>query len=278
MTDTRKQPSYLDEDGNAYIQFHSTALPPNLDLAESYMLEFIGRDVGEESSSHPNMFYTGWFCKPSQESDEYWAQVVHQDGSMSWINLFAEEESEEESEEEDSPADWYESTERLEANHWTIYRSSHRSRVNHHVVIVRIDTGWHPFEDRAYAVLFEDRGMMNFYEGSYDLTLEQALEERERRSKVDDPSWWSTLPPKFRNWDAVNCIGEERLKQAFTWGSATDKALVELLYAAYIEDCHSDYEFLTAFLLPVVKESKDGLKEFGHDWTTDRVWQELIRD
>ena len=44
MTDTRTQPSYLDEDGNAYIQFHSTALPPNLD--GDYTLEFIGRDAG----------------------------------------------------------------------------------------------------------------------------------------------------------------------------------------------------------------------------------------
>ena len=93
---------------------------------------------------------------------------------MSWINLFAEEESEEESE-EDSPADWYESTERRESMHWTVHRSSHRSRSNHHVVIVKIDDGWHPLKDKPYAVVCSktqnDRG---YYEGSYDLTLEQA--------------------------------------------------------------------------------------------------------
>jgi hypothetical protein len=81
-----------------------------------------------------------------------------------------------------SPADWYESTERLEDKQWTVYRSSHRSRINHHVVIVKIDKGHHPFEDRPYAVLFQNPNDGGYYEGSYDLTLEQALEERERRS------------------------------------------------------------------------------------------------
>ena len=169
MTETRERPDYLDENGNAYLQFHSTALPPNLD--GDYMLEFIGHDAGQQSSSHPNMFYTGWFCKPSW-GDEYWAMVV-EDGSMSWINLFAEE--------EDSPADWYDSTERV-GDHWTVHRSAHVSDINHPVVIVRIDEGWHPFEERPYAVLFQNPNDGGSYQGSYDLTLEQALEERQRRS------------------------------------------------------------------------------------------------
>ena len=106
------------------------------------------------------------------------------------------------------------------------------------------------------------------------------MEERQRRSKVDsDPSWWSTLPPKFRNWDAVNCIGEERLKTAFTWGSATDKAFVELLYAAFYEEGLSSHEFLTGTILPMVKEIKDELTDgFDHDWSNDRDWVELCRD
>lgn len=75
-------------------------------------------------------------------------------------------------------------------------------------------------------------------------------------------------------------IGEERLKSAFgKWGSATDKALAELLYVAFEEDCHSSHEFLTGIVLPLVKEIKDELTDgFDHDWSTDRDWQETIRD
>ena len=256
-----------------YLQFQSIDLPSGLD--GDYTLEFVGRDAGNPSSQYPNKILTGWFCKPSGK--EYWAQVV-EDGSMSWVDLFAEEESEE----EDSPADWYESTERIEDKQWTVYRSDHFSKLarNHHVVIVKIDTGWHPLKDRPYAVLCQNPDDGGYYEGSYDLSLEQALEERQRRSKVDsDPDWFVGMPPKFRDWSVVNTIGEERLKRAFgKWSSATDKALVELLYAAYWEDCHSSFEFLTCTMLPVIKEIKDELTDFDHDWSTDRDWQELIRD
>ncbi len=254
-----------------YLQFQSIDLPLGLD--GDYMLEFVGRDAGNPSSAYPNKILTGWFCKPSWGTD-YWAQAV-EDGSMSWVNLFAEEESEDESEE--SPADWYESTERVEDKQWTVYRSSDfsKSARNHHVVIVHRDGYPQP-----WAVLCQNPDDGGYYEGSYDLSLEQALEERERRSKVDsDPDWFVGMPPKFRDWSVVNTIGEERLKRAFgKWSSATDKALVELLYAAYWEDCHSSFEFLTCTLLPVIKEIKDELTDFDHDWSNDRDWQELIRD
>lgn len=273
---------YTNENGDpCHLTFDSTDLPSDLD--GGYTLEFVGRDAGNQRSENPNQVYTGWFCTPSYctEQETYWAQVV-ENGRTHWINLLAECELEEDSEDspvEDSPADWYESTERV-GDHWTVHRSSHVSYNNHHVVIVKVDAGWHPFEDRPYAVLFQNPNDGGYYEGSYDLTLEQAIHERQWRSKADsDPSWWSTLPPKFRNWDAVNSIGEERLKQAFTWGSATDKALVELLYAAFIEEGLSSHEFLTGIILPVVKEIKDELTDgFDHDWTTDRDWQETIRD
>ena len=196
---------YTNENGDpCYLTFDSTDLPCDLD--GDYTLEFVGRDAGNQRSDYPNQVYTGWFCTPSYytEQETYWAQVVEdgrthwvnllaedEEGRELWINILAEDESEEESEEspvEEQPDDWYESTERLEARQWTVYRSNHRNKWcrNHHVVIVRIDEGWHPFENRPYAVLCQNPNDGGYYEGSYDLTLEQAIQERERRSKVRD--------------------------------------------------------------------------------------------
>ena len=61
----------------------------------------------------------------------------------------------------------------------TVYWSRpHQTRINHWVVIVCRDEC--PFPEKPWAVL--NHNCNSFYHGSYDLTMEEALEERERRT------------------------------------------------------------------------------------------------
>jgi len=58
------------------------------------------------------------------------------------------------------------------------WSEKHLNASRHMVVIVHRDRS--PWADRPYAVLCSHNGA--FYDGEYDLTLEEAIEERDRRS------------------------------------------------------------------------------------------------
>ena len=85
-----------------------------------------------------------------------------------------------------TPDQWFNHSERNDTllDGCTIYWSNdHLDHLGWKVIVVHRDAS--PWKDRPYAVLVGD-GKGRFYDGEYDLTLEQAIKERDRRSRKAD--------------------------------------------------------------------------------------------